>query len=76
MFKNHEEFIAAQKVSHVGRSWSGHSMEDECPCPQEVCGLVQMNKADANCPQHALGTAKTMRQIHSPEKCEELIKSS
>lgn len=64
-----EEFRKLQRESHVGRSWSGHWMEDECPCPQEACGLVQMKNADPRCMQHAGTGAKTMRQIHSPEKC-------
>ena len=54
---------------HVGRSWTSHPLEDECPCPQEPCGLIAMSKIVAECPQHALGAAKTFRQTHMPENC-------
>lgn len=56
---------------HVGRSWSGHPLEDECPCPQEPCGLVAFSKVDPECVQHGGSPlmAKTIRQSHSPEDC-------
>lgn len=56
-------------MSHVGRSWVGHWMEDACPCPQEECGLVDWDKIDPECPQHSLTAAKTLRQIHDNVKC-------
>lgn len=58
---------------HMGRSWSGHHMEDECPCPQEPCGLISRKKVVDNCPQHALGSSKTMRSIHLEEDCERIV---
>lgn len=51
---------------HVGRSWTGHSIEDDCPCPSQPCGLVTINP---DCPQHSLMAAKTIRQSHTPQKC-------
>lgn len=52
---------------HMGRAWSGHSIEDACPCPQEECGLV--STPDPSCGQHAYAAGKSMRQIHSAENC-------
>lgn len=54
---------------HVGRSWVGHPLEDDCPCPQQPCGLVRMNEADPSCTQHTLSAAKSMRQIHNHDEC-------
>lgn len=55
--------------SHVGRSFSGHPLEDECPCPKEPCGLVAMTRASADCTEHALTAGKTIRQSHPSERC-------
>jgi hypothetical protein len=54
---------------HYARSWNGHTIEDECPCPQEPCGFVDVTKADPHCLHHAPGQIKTMRQIHSTFRC-------
>jgi hypothetical protein len=54
---------------HIGRSFSGHPLEDECPCPQESCGLVAYERIDPDCPQHAAKLIKTMRQGHRVEDC-------
>lgn len=55
---------------HIGRSWPGMQpdLEDECPCPQEPCGLIAVEKIDPNCPQHGRGE-KTIRASHLPEHC-------
>lgn len=58
---------------HMGRSWSGHWIEDECPCPQEPCGLVSYDKVVESCPQHYYGRAKTMRSIHLSGDCERIV---
>jgi hypothetical protein len=58
-----------QLAYHVGRSFSGSTIEDACPCPQEPCGLIRMDRARAGCLQHALGRAKTMRQAHPGGEC-------
>lgn len=60
---------AEQSTLHVGRSWSGHGLEDGCPCPKAACGLVVGATVDAACPQHALATGKTIRQTHAAEQC-------
>ncbi|WP_043709852.1 hypothetical protein [Leifsonia aquatica] len=52
---------------HYGRSFEGHWMEDDCPCPQEPCGLV--SKPVEECDQHPLGRFKTIRQSHPAERC-------
>lgn len=56
---------------HIGRSWPncGHRLEDECPCPQEPCGLVALSRVDPECPQHALTAFQTMRQSHFADEC-------
>jgi ribosomal protein L37E len=59
----------ANTVWHTGRAFTGHTMEDECPCPQEACGLIDLNKADTECSQHGFGKSKTMRQGHTAENC-------
>ncbi|MEO3860917.1 hypothetical protein [Acrocarpospora sp. B8E8] len=56
--------------THRGRSWSGHPLEDECPCPQEPCGLVDPGNAAPDCVQHGRNhPAKTMRQGHAADDC-------
>lgn len=52
---------------HVGRSWSGHWVEDECPCPKAPCGLIVMSTASPECEQHD-GT-RTIRQSHFENEC-------
>jgi ribosomal protein L37E len=54
---------------HMGRSFTGHELEDSCPCPKERCGLVTQDTADPDCPQHGFAAAKTMRQFHEPRYC-------
>ncbi len=54
---------------HFGRSWTGHELEDACPCGKAPCGLVDSEKIDPACPQHALDAAKTIRQTHSATDC-------
>lgn len=57
-------------VRHFGRSWSGSSLEDLCPCPQQPCGLVTGADAERlDCPQHAQKYAQTMRQSHLASEC-------
>ncbi|MFI7191438.1 hypothetical protein ACIBQ0_17025 [Nocardia nova] len=51
---------------HVGRSFSGHPLEDECPCPKEPCGLVRLENAHPDCEQHP---NKTLRQGHRADQC-------
>ena len=61
---------------HIGRHWPAHyradrsapTMEDECPCPVEPCGLVDDTRRDPNCPQHG-DLTKTMRSMHRAEDC-------
>lgn len=55
--------------SHIGRSFEGHSLEDDCPCPQEPCGLVSWDRILPDCPQHGFSACKTIRQSHLEEKC-------
>lgn len=62
---------------HVGRHWpssytersKGLTIEDECPCPVEPCGLIDHDKIDPDCPQHSLMAGKTTRASHRAEDC-------
>lgn len=55
---------------HVGRSWAPqHDVEDNCPCPQQPCGLVLGGGISPDCPEHHWSAAKSMRQMHPAEKC-------
>jgi hypothetical protein len=68
---------------HVGRHWpgsykqgqrgtrAGQTIEDECPCPTEPCGLVARDKIDPECPQHGLTREKTIRSSHRSAECPE-----
>lgn len=59
---------------HMGRSWwPQHFLEDECPCPKEPCGLVDMEKAVPECPEHWFHRAKSMREFHDEEHCADRI---
>lgn len=54
---------------HIGRSFSGSFIEDECPCPKTPCGLVDEGNTDPTCTEHPPERCKTMRQRHRPEEC-------
>lgn len=60
---------------HVGRSWTGNKLEEDCPCPKAACGLVlseHMVDETEKCSQHS--GMKTFRQIHTEENCPALKK--
>jgi hypothetical protein len=50
---------------HVGRAWSGHAIEDACPCQQEACGLV--SAPNPACEQH--NGSHSTRQGHPAAAC-------
>lgn len=52
---------------HIGRSFTGHPLEDDCPCHKAPCGLVDIE--DEDCPQHSWRAYKTIRQTHSADEC-------
>lgn len=52
---------------HIGRSFTGHPLEDDCPCVKAPCGLVEVE--DEDCPQHSWRAAKTIRQTHMSTDC-------
>jgi hypothetical protein len=54
---------------HVGRAWSGHQIEDACPCPQAPCRLVSTAVTDASCEHHPVFRARSLRQGHAAEDC-------
>lgn len=62
---------AARKANdrHIGRAWAGHTRDDDCPCPQEPCGLVALSRVAPDCPEHRTELARTMRQIHKADRC-------
>lgn len=56
---------------HMGRAWTGHAVEDECPCDKAPCGLA-MSAPGVVCDQHNPAdwrAAKTMRQLHLEDQC-------
>lgn len=60
---------AAPGGTHIGRSWAGHDLEDDCPCPKAPCGLVVQETVAEECDQHPIQAAKTMRQSHRADQC-------
>ena len=54
---------------HVGRMWGGHAIEDDCPCPQEPCGLVDITKAAPECEHHPFIRCRSLRQGHRASEC-------
>lgn len=54
---------------HIGRSWTGHDLEDNCPCPQAACGLIESGNISADCDQHPLRAYKSIRQGHRAHDC-------
>lgn len=62
---------------HIGRHWPGvytsprlgQTLEEECPCPVEACGLVAYENIDPNCPQHSIEAAQTIRSSHPAKDC-------
>jgi hypothetical protein len=59
---------------HIGRSFSGHHLEDDCPCVKAPCGLV--SEWVPECPQHAPEASKTIRQSHPEFLCPTLIEEA
>lgn len=57
------------EIRHIGRAWTGHDIEDRCPCPQEACGLVAEDKIDPSCPEHAIEQGRTTRSTHRESSC-------
>lgn len=60
---------AYRNASHMGRSWSGHRLEDNCPCPKAPCGLVIAVQANPECEEHPWVRAKSIRQSHHKDDC-------
>lgn len=54
---------------HIGRSWTTHEIEDNCPCPKAPCGLVVQDTVDPRCTEHPWVAAKSMRQSHPADRC-------
>lgn len=54
---------------HIGRSWSGHPLEDGCPCPKAPCDLVDMDRTDPACLEHPGERGKSIRQSHPASEC-------
>ncbi|MFD3835344.1 hypothetical protein ACFWWC_03680 [Streptomyces sp. NPDC058642] len=50
---------------HYGRAWTGHEIEDACPCIKAPCGLVAQSVPW--CTQHRAD--KSTRQSHPADSC-------
>ncbi|MEV7975375.1 hypothetical protein [Streptomyces sp. NPDC086519] len=55
--------------NHIGRSWTSHEIEDNCPCPKAPCGLVLQDQVTEACREHHWSAAKTTRQSHPADRC-------
>lgn len=60
---------AFRDASHIGRSWSSHELEDNCPCPKAPCGLVVAAEVDPECMEHPWARGKSIRQSHHIDDC-------
>lgn len=59
---------------HVGRHWPSEygkrgTLEEECPCPTEPCGMIAESKIDPECPQHSMKAGRTIRASHYAVDC-------
>lgn len=61
--------MPADSGNHVGRSWHGHRIEDDCPCPKAACGLVLQDTVVEACGQHHWSACQTIRQSHPADRC-------
>ncbi|MFI7073468.1 hypothetical protein [Micromonospora sediminicola] len=61
--------VERQPEYHVGRDWTGHVVEDACPCSKAACGLVIQSAADPTCEHHPTAQCIPMRQIHRADQC-------
>lgn len=58
------------RATHVGRSFTDHRLEDECPCPKAACGLVVLGDVSPECRAgHRIEDARTIRQTHPGDRC-------
>lgn len=55
--------------NHIGRSFNGTRLEDNCPCPKAPCGLVIQDEIDPACTEHPGERAKSIRQSHRADEC-------
>lgn len=55
--------------THFGRSFTGHLLEDSCPCPKAPCGLVGGDTEAVYCDQHSIMATRTIRQMHDEFDC-------
>lgn len=60
---------AYARGNHIGRSWTTHEIEDNCPCPKAPCGLVIQDQVDPTCTEHPWQACKSMRQSHPADRC-------
>lgn len=56
------------KEWHIGRSFHGTRLEDDCPCIKGECGLA-VSGSNEDCPQHGMSATKTLRQMHYLKDC-------
>lgn len=54
---------------HIGRSYVGNAIEQDCPCVLAPCGLVEADAVTPQCLQHHVTGFKTIRQMHDADNC-------
>lgn len=55
--------------NHLGRSFNGTRLEDNCPCKKAPCGLVIQDEINPACTEHPNERLKSIRQSHRADKC-------
>ena len=61
---------------HIGRSWTAHPIENNCPCVKAPCGLVVLREVTEECREHHWSAAKTTRQSHPADQCPALAETA
>jgi hypothetical protein len=59
---------------HVGRAEHGTAVEDDCPCGQAPCGLVDTSRVADRCKVHGPSAAVDLLQHHRPGECPHLFR--
>lgn len=62
--------MSNHRPAHIGRSFSGTEIEDDCPCEKAPCGLAIDSGVNTDqCAEHSIDEGKAIRQLHSADAC-------